>query len=312
MLITGGYEKEVSPGGAELFDPAGNGGVGSFTETVGSSRAHHTATLLPSGKVLLVGGYDRREFNSNCTMMFLASAELYDPAGNGSQGSLTPTGSLDTARADATATLLPNGKVLIAGGAKHYFENSTSCYESVSLASAEIWDPDGNGGVGSFTTTGSLGVARTGASAALLRSGKTLIAGGYDMEGNLSDYPSLASAELFDPAANGGLGAFVPTGSLATQHFDGTATLLPNGKVLFAGGRFRHNGDSYLSMRAEIYNPAGDKGRGSFTSTASLETSRASMTATLLTDGRVLFVGGAGSEDPHWETSSSAELYSVE
>ena len=72
------------------------------TGSLGTARCHHTATLLPSGKVLVAGGSNG---------VSLSSAELYDPATG-----LDSTGSLGTARDLHTATLLPNGKVLVAGG----------------------------------------------------------------------------------------------------------------------------------------------------------------------------------------------------
>ncbi len=80
------------------------------------------------------------------------------PAGLGA------TGSLATARADHTATLLPNGKVLVAGG--------SSCV----LASAELYDPAS----GTWTATGSLATARDLHTATLLPNGKVLVAGGFD------------------------------------------------------------------------------------------------------------------------------------
>src|SRR5207244_841009 len=107
----------------------------------------------PNGKVLVAGGW-------NTISGYLTSAELYDPA----SGTWTVTGSLNTARDGHTATLLPNGKVLVAGGVIPY------------LSSAELYDP----ATGSWSTTGSLITARAGHTATLLPTGKVLVAGGND------------------------------------------------------------------------------------------------------------------------------------
>ncbi len=88
---------------AELYDPAT--GTWAATGGLGTTRAFHTATLLPSGQVLVAGG-------TNDGLNGLSSAELYDPA----TGTWTATGSLATARSTHTATLLPSGQVLVAGG----------------------------------------------------------------------------------------------------------------------------------------------------------------------------------------------------
>ena len=119
------------------------------------------------------------------------------------------------ARASHTATLLPNGKVLVAGG------YNGSSY----LASAELYDPAS----GSWSYTRSMAATRENHTAMLLPNGKVLVAGGY----NGSSY--LTSAELFDPNS-GASGSWSATGSLATERYLHTATLLPNGKVLIAGG----------------------------------------------------------------------------
>src|SRR5438874_1396867 len=190
---------------AELYDPAsGTWAVTGIPVTGVSSR---TATLLPSGKVLVAG----------------ASAELYDPA----SGTGRATGSCGTALDDGTVALLPNGKVLVAGG-----ENSAPPFST----SAELYDPAS----GTWTTTGSLNTARAyGDTATLLPNGKVLVAGGM----GLVVPGHLASAELYDPAS----GTWAATGSLVTARFDHTATLLPDGNVLLSGG---------IVASAELYLPA--------------------------------------------------------
>jgi N-acetylneuraminic acid mutarotase len=180
-------------------------GSWTLTGSLGTARESHTGTLLTSGKVLVVGGYNDSGF--------VSSAELYDPAA----GTWTVTGSLRTGRYFHTATLLPSGKVLVVGGF------GGVGFSGSYLRSAELYDP----ALGSWTATGSLGTERAFHTATLLASGKVLVAGGQ------RDFRSLRSAELYDPES----GTWTRTsGNLSVGRYDHTATLLPSGEVLVAGG----------------------------------------------------------------------------
>src|SRR6266700_3693633 len=195
-----------------------------------------------------------------------------DPA----SGTWTATGSLNTGRFLHTATLLPNGMVLVAGGLDSNFHSS---------ASAELYDPAS----GTWTTTGSLNTAPYEPTATLLSNGMVLVAAGGDSSFNAS-----ASAELYDPAS----GTWTATGSLNTARYGHSATSLSNGMVLVTGG---FDGDGNASANAELYDPAS----GTWTVTGSLNTGRAGHTATLLLNAMVLVAGGLDGIT----VSPSAELY---
>ena len=154
--------------------------AGTFTAT-GSmvvARARHTATLLANGTVLIVGGT-----SPGAGPYALATAELYDP----STRRFSATGSMSMPRTSHTATLLPDGRVLITGG------NASGL--SGAAATAELYDP----ATGRFARRGQMSAPRFGHSATLLKSGKVLIAGGNPD----SAYPATATAELYDPVDRG-------------------------------------------------------------------------------------------------------------
>jgi N-acetylneuraminic acid mutarotase len=211
-------------------------------------------------------------------VLFLGAGMMFVQPCAGASGVFENTGSLATARFGHTATLLPNGMVLVAGG-----EDSGGSFTS--LASAELYDPASE----TWSATGSLATARQLHTATLLPNGKVLVAGGF----NNRVQNGLASAELYDPAS----GTWTATSSLGAPRFFHTATLLPNGTVLVAGGE-----DTNGSLGSvELYDPA----NGTWTATGSLATARAIHTATLLPNGKVLVTGGVGSGS----SLASAELY---
>jgi len=271
VIPTGGQTILAS---SEIYNPS----TGSWTATgsLNTGRWLHTATLLPNGKVLVVGG----EGLTGSSEAVLTSAELYDP----STGVWTTTGSLNTARQYHTATLLPDGKVLIAGG-----EPDTV----PSTSSAELYDPS----TGTWTATGSLNTARQYHTATLLPSGKVLIGGGANFE-SLTVATDLASAELYDPST----GVWSSTGSLATERSAHTAVLLPSGDVLDSGGVNNFGANPTWLASSELYNPES----GNWSPTGSLLQARSDHTSTLLTDGKVLITGGGTSL---YAIATTAELY---
>ena len=237
-----------------------------------AARAAHTATRLSDGKVLILGGF-REEGTSEIA---IASAEIFDPASN----TFTPTSDMNEPRNGHTATLLPNGRVLLAGGWNQQGRTAT----------AELFDPQ----TGTFEYTGSLMAPRQGLTATLLHNGQVLIAGGDSAR----NAPQL-TAELYDPATE----TFIPTGRLKDGRFGHTATLLADGKVLLVGGTSGH--DNILAS-AEIYDPE----MGQFSPTRDAILIRYKHTAVLLNDGNVLILGGADRRD--WSGQyDSAEIYSV-
>jgi hypothetical protein len=271
VLITGGYSYVAGLATAELYDPA----TGTFSSTGAMTirRLWHTATLLANGKVLVAGGSSDSATSELFNSGDLATAELYDPA----TGTFTATGTMSEVRSEHTATLLANGKVLVACGAA----------DNV----AELFDP----ATGSFTPTpGKLTTGgRWGCTATLLNDGTVLIAGGRDTENVYDAYP-LNDAELFNPAT----GTFTSTGQMTDYRYHHTATLLKNGEVLVTGG---FNGSPTSS--AELFDPTA----GSFLRTGPMDTPRAQHTSTLLDDGTVLVAGAFTYASPG--SLSSAEVF---
>jgi hypothetical protein len=295
VLFAGGYFDRggsgEAAGSAGLYDPAT--GFKSI-QALPRARVGQTTTLMPDGTVLIAGG-TADQGNA------IFSAELFEPSPaspspspsltsapspvqSGPAPSFVATGSLHDPRMAATATLLPDGKVLIAGGETDVTGDSI-------LSSAELFDPT----TGTFTLTGSMTAARTNDTATLLSDGRVLITGGEGCakakKCSLDNSALLASAELYDPAT----GKFSRAGSMSTVREFATATRLSDGRVLIAAGGT--NG----AEPADLYDPK----TGRFTRTGALHGHLGTLcdeTATLLPNGKVLVIGSA-------DSGPSAELF---
>ena len=194
---------------AEIFDPLT--GNWSLTDSLPFAVTDHTATLLPDGKVLVAGGYD-----GNINDAHVASVALYDPA-TGKWKSMTP---MQVRRTSHTATLLTNGKVLIAGG------NNTF----TTIDSTEIYDPNA-GANGQSTLGNAVKVGGWGSRAERLNDGNALLIGGEFLS------PGIASPTNAAQVFNATTGAVTDVGPMNAARAYATVTLLPSGQVLIAGGQ---------------------------------------------------------------------------
>lgn len=206
----------------------------------------------------------------------LASTEIYDPTSRTFSNART----MSVARASHSATLLGNGTILIAGG-----------YNGTYLSSAEIY----NLGTNSITPTGRMTSARSGHEAILLENGKVLLAGGVG-----TGWTFLSSAEIYDPQS----GTFTSTGSMTTARESHTATLLKDRRVLITGGHKDRRVNVTVYSSTELY----DASTGKFSAAGNMTVRRHKHDATLLSDGRVLVVGGADERDRDG-AYTSAEIY---
>jgi hypothetical protein len=255
---------------ALLSQPAVSGRNGSAqlvrqVATLVTARAAHTATTLPSGQVLVVGGMADGGGS-------LSSAELFDAAHN----SLRELGALGERRAGHTATLLSNGRVLIAGG-----------YNGEYLASIEVFDPSGK----RFRPAGSLVEPRSGQTATLLADGRVLFVGGVGR-----GWTFQRSAELYDPET----GRSELVDSMSVPRESHTATLLADGRVLIIGGHSGRRENMRVYASAELFDPRTRR----FETAGPLAIARHKHDALRLADGRVIVIGGADHTDRvHYATT---------
>jgi N-acetylneuraminic acid mutarotase len=274
VLVAGGCVSNclgATTASAELYSSVS--GKWSSTGSMAKARTYFGMVLLPSGKVLAAGGCTG--LNANGCSGVTAKAEIFDP----STGKWAATGSMIAARGNLTATLLPSGKVLVAGGING---------ANNPIGSAELYDPS----TGKFTATGKLITARDEHTAVLLSTGNVLVAGGENAAG-----VTTSKTELYNPST----GKWTATGNLNTSRLEHTSTMLANGNVLIAGGNNVTSTATTVLSSAELYSPA----TGKWTNTGSMSNARVGHTSTLMVSGMVMAASGSDANND----LTSAETY---
>ena len=261
VMVIGGHGSGVLTQ-VEWCDPT-TGTCAAMPALTAAARTGHTATLLNNGKVLIVGGS-----SDGTATGAMNSVELFDPL----TGTFSAGPDLGTARFGHTATLLPDGTVLIAGG-----QNSSG----TALNTTEVYAG------ATWSAGGPLMTARAGHAAAMLPNGQILMTGG----------DGTSSAELYTPG-----GGSIPTaGSMSIDRTGHTATLLPDGNVLIAGGA---SGGTVILDSTELYNAVADTFTPVSATGHNLNAARSGHTATMLDSAHVLILGGSNAT-----SLNSEELY---
>jgi len=282
VLVTGGVDSAYRTlAAAETFNPVSRtfAAEGSMV----TPRSEHASITLSSGKVLIVGGY-------GADGSALASAEVYDPTTR----IFTPTGGMAVARRQPFVASLPGGRVLVAGG---------TTTQGDTHVTAEIYDPS----AGSFSATGSMVDGHANGFCVTLADGRPLLGAGIFMQGGGGH--SVGSTEVFDPST----GTFTKHGPFTEPNFlsrqYATANVLPNGKILVAGGI---SGSGGILLGRPETSLAVDPTNGRFVSAGTVRIPRQAATSASLLDGRVLIIGGfAGGGTNGWtnEALPGAEIY---
>jgi hypothetical protein len=271
VLLTGGQIQNspasVITNSVDAFDPADNSVTPVGPMTI--RRWSHAATTLADGRVLVTGG---RTGSTAANGIVLDTAEIYDPA---TDVWTETAGPMNVARRSHTATLLPDGRVLIAGGG-----DGVSTTTSQAIQSAEIFDPE----TGLFTLIGNMTERRSAHSAILLDDGTVLISGGSTLTGTL--YPT-NTAEIFNPAD----GSFTPTSPMNYSHLAQLPGKLRDGRVVQGSSYTNETHTSTggrITDESEIYDPA----TGTWTPIAPMFKQRIDIGAQGLLDGTLLIAGG--------------------
>jgi N-acetylneuraminic acid mutarotase len=287
--------------------------VGNLTD----ARAAQGAALLPSGQVLVIGGYQ----GSGSGAFALGTAELYDPASK----TWSMAANVPGACSGGSATTLPNGKVLSVCGltvyiytpatnswsgptvAPHYYRWGSATLllngkvlliGAQGFANADLYNPATN----TWASAGVLPVALSNYTTTLLANGNVLVVGGNTPTGTYSIPVSQSMVELYNATTN----TWSAAATLATPRSSHSATLLASGQVLVAGGLNLQLGASSSSQTstklasAELYNPA----TNSWSAAANLTTTRYGHGSVTLTDGRAMVIAGGTPT-----SAKNAEIY---
>ncbi len=276
VLVVGGAAGASSTSAlatVEVFDPGSNSWAAAAPML--QARAYPAAATLADGSVLVVGG--------SRGGLPLDSAERYFP----DTGTWVSAGTMSTPRTQATATVLLDGRVLVLGG------GSQGSPGFAATNAAEIFDP----ATGTWTPTAPMSAARASHTATLLSDGEVLVTGGastyHGPKGTVT-----TTAEIYDPKS----GTWHSAARMSVARYHHMAALLPDGRVLVAGGwALTTNSDKSLAT-AEIYDPATNR----WTATGSMATGRARGNIAALPDGRILVVDGV---DPAYHVMATAEIW---
>ena len=268
VLIVGGVADTTVSGSAtsnvQIFDPSTRTYANAASLSIG--RTGHTATALPDGRVVVVGGYTQLGNAS------LASVEIYDPVTD----SWKTAAPLQHGRAGHAAVLMGGGKVMVVGGAAYAPVGISPHGSAAATLPPEIYDP----ATDTWTTAAMPRFDRpVHPTATLLRSGRVLVVGGQYMWNSPDE--ATERSEVYNPVSNTWYDVAIDPRFVARQ--DHTATLLDDGMVLVAGGSF----DLQPIGTAALYDPASN----SWLELPNLAAARCGQAAQLLNSGRVLLVG---------------------
>lgn len=274
VLVVGGCVSDctgATTSSVEIYNPAA--GTFSVTGSLLQARAEFGITLLPNGQVLVAGGCTAYDVNG--CLAVTNKAEIYNTA----TGKWQSTGALRGSRHAMSATLLPTGKVLVAGGATASMD---------ALNSTEIYDPVAK----TWTLGPKMLTARSDYASIMLANGRILFTGGENISGISNN-----KAEIYSPAS----GKFSATGNMTSTREEHIAVLLANGNVLVSGGNLKTLNNTTPLASAEIYNPV----TGTWAATGSMSNARAGHSSTVLSNGHVLNAGGSDA----FNELNSAEVY---